>query len=103
MAVFNEFARVTKPGAVLLITDVHPEHRYSEMSIPTNDERISIQTYKHPISATKIAIEKSGLELVEFKEFHLLDLLWKPPVERFANIYDEAERPIFYTCRLRRH
>jgi len=100
--VFREFARVTKPEAVLQITDVHPEHRYSEMSIPVNAERVSIQTYKHSISEMKKTLEASGFELLKFREFRLGDLEWKPPIENFENIYDEVDRPIFYTCSLRR-
>jgi len=100
--VFREFARVTKQEAALLITDVHPEHRYSEMSIPTDDQRVSIQTFKHPISEIKKALETGGFELIEFNEFRLHDLVWKPPLENFENIYDEVERPIFYTLSLRR-
>jgi ubiquinone/menaquinone biosynthesis C-methylase UbiE len=100
--VFHQFIHVTKPGAALLIADVHPEHRYSEMSIPINHDRISIQTFKHPVQEIKKAIEASGLMLVTFHEVYLRDLRWKPPTEGFANIYDEPERPIFYTCSLRR-
>jgi len=102
MPALCEFARVTKPDSALLITDVHPEHRYSEMSIPTNAERVSIQTYKHSLPEIKKAVEASGFELLQFKEFRLDDLVWKPPIENFENIYDEVERPIFYTCSLRR-
>jgi ubiquinone/menaquinone biosynthesis C-methylase UbiE len=102
MPVFREFARVTRQEARLLITDVHPEHRYSEMSIPTNEERVSIQTYKHPIAEIKTALETGGFELLGFDEFRLHDLAWKPPVENFENIYDETERPIFYTAFLGR-
>lgn len=102
LPVLSEFARVTKPRAELLITDVHPEHRYSEMSIPTNAERVSIQTYKHPLPEIRKAVEASGFGLPEFKEFRLDDLVWRPPIKKFENIYDEAERPIFYTCSLRR-
>jgi ubiquinone/menaquinone biosynthesis C-methylase UbiE len=100
--VFCEFARVSKPGAVLLITDVHPEHRYSEMSIPTNTERISIQIFKHSIRQIKNTAKANGFDLLELKEFRLDDLIWKPPIENFESVYDEPERPIFYTFTLRR-
>ena len=99
---FGEFARITKPGAKLLITDVHPEHHYSEMSIPTDSERISIETHKHPISDVKQLFESSGLELTEFREFHFQDLAWRPPIENFENIYSDLKLPIFYVAFLRR-
>lgn len=99
---FAEFARVTKPNARLFIADVHPEHRYSEMSIPTANETVSIETSKHPMREVYQLIESSGFEVITSKEFYLRDLLWKPPVEKFKNIYDEPTKPIFYTCSLRR-
>jgi SAM-dependent methyltransferase len=100
--VFRQFARVTKPNAALMITDVHPEHRYSDMSISTNGERISIQTYKHPLGDVRTSVESNGFALLEYNEYRLSDLVWTPPVDRFANIYDDPGRPIFYTCFLRR-
>ncbi len=100
--VFNEFARITKPAARLLITDVHPDHRYSEMSIPTDRERVSIETYKHPIPGIKQALRSSGFELTEFSEQYFRDLAWKPPLEKFENIYADLERPISYIGSLRR-
>jgi ubiquinone/menaquinone biosynthesis C-methylase UbiE len=100
--VFREFARVSKSGAKLLITDVHPEHHYSEMSIPTNGERISIETYKHPVSAIKQAVQSSDFELLVFRELHVQDLSWRPPLENFENIYDDPQKPIFYVAFLRR-
>ena len=101
--VFKDFARVTKPAAKILITDVHPEHPYSEMSIPTNGERVSIETYKHPISDIKQAIRISGFELSEFRELYFENLAWKPPLDEFENIYAGLERPISYAAFLRRY
>jgi ubiquinone/menaquinone biosynthesis C-methylase UbiE len=43
---FREFARVMKTGAECLITDVHPDHPYSEMSVRIDDRVINIETYK---------------------------------------------------------
>jgi ubiquinone/menaquinone biosynthesis C-methylase UbiE len=100
--VFREFARVTKPAAKVLITDVHPDHRYSEMSIPTDGDRVSIETYKHPISGIKQALRSNGFELTEFRELHFQDLAWKPPIEDFENIYADLQRPISYVATLRR-
>jgi len=99
---FGEFARLTKPGAKLLLTDVHPQHRYSEMSISTNRERISIETYKHPISEIKQLLRSTGFELTEFRELHFQDLAWRPPIENFENIYSDLKLPISYIAFLRR-
>jgi len=97
----SEFARVTKPTAELLLADVHPNHRYSDMSVPLNGERISIETYKHPVEEIKSAI-RPPLRLLDFHEYRLQDLTWKPPAKSFENIYDAPDRPIFYVALLRR-
>ena len=99
--VFSEFARVTKPNGELLISDVHPRHRYSDMSVPVNGERISIETFKHPREEIEAALVPS-LQILGFEEFQLNNLHWKPPIQNFENIYDAPERPIFYVAVLRR-
>ena len=98
---FSEFARVAKLGAGVFLADVHPQHRYNEMSIPIDGGRISIETHKHPIADVRTAIEGAGFRIVEFREYRLGELAWKPPVKGFENIYDEPERPIFYASFLR--
>jgi ubiquinone/menaquinone biosynthesis C-methylase UbiE len=99
--VFSEFARVSKRSSQFLLCDVHPEHRYSDMSIPVDGQKISIKTYKHPLVEIKRVIDSLSLELLQLREFHLNDLFWKPPRKNFENIYDEPSRPIFYICQIR--
>ena len=101
-AVFAEFRRVAKSGAQMLISDVHPEHRYSNMSIPVGTEKVSINTYKHPIKGLEASLAAASLDVVWFREFRLSELTWRPPPEKFDNIYVDIERPIFYIFVLRR-
>jgi ubiquinone/menaquinone biosynthesis C-methylase UbiE len=100
--VFSEFIRVSKHNSQFLLCDVHPDHRYSDMSIPVNGERISIRTYKHSLGDLKRMIGGFSLEVLKLQEFYLGDLFWKPPTANFENIYDEPNRPIFYVCQLRK-
>ena len=100
--VLSEFVRVSKHNSQFLLCDVHPEHRYSDMSIPVDGEKISIKTYKHNLVDVKELIHSFSLEVLELREFHLHDLFWKPPIKNFENIYDEPDRPIFYVCRIRK-
>lgn len=97
-----EFARVVKPGGAAMVSDVHPEHRYSDMSISRDGEKISIRTYKHPIAALKKEIAAAAFSLLQLEEYRFRDLSWSPPTEGFENIYDEPERPILYVCWLQR-
>jgi ubiquinone/menaquinone biosynthesis C-methylase UbiE len=99
--VLNEFTRVTKHGARIFIADIHPEHHYTDMSVPVNGERISIETHKHSVEEIKRSI-RSPLELISFKEYRLEDVPWKPPTQNFGNIYVALGSPIFYVAILRR-
>jgi ubiquinone/menaquinone biosynthesis C-methylase UbiE len=101
-SVLSEFRRVARAGAQLLISDVHPEHRYSEMTIPTGEKEIAIQVFKHSIPELKMAFASASLQVLDFQEHRFKDLIWKPPIEKFRKIYDEPDRGIFYTCILKR-
>jgi ubiquinone/menaquinone biosynthesis C-methylase UbiE len=100
--VLSEFRRVTRAGAQLLISDVHPEHRYSEMTIPAGEREVAIQVFKHSVHELKTAFATASLQVIDFQEHRFQDLIWKPPIEKFRKIYDEPDRGIFYTCILRR-
>ena len=97
----GEFTRVAKHDASILIADVHPKHHYTDMSVPVNGERVSIETHKHQVADIKGAVN-FPLELLSFEEYRLEDVLWKPPAQNFENIYDVPGAPIFYIARLRR-
>ena len=98
--VFSEFVRVSKHNSQFLICDVHPEHRYSDMSIPVDGEKVSIKTYKHSLGQIKHIINSLPLKVLSLREYRLQDLTWKPPTLHFENIYDEPNRPIFYVCQI---
>jgi ubiquinone/menaquinone biosynthesis C-methylase UbiE len=97
----SEFARVTKHDARILIADIHPEHHYTEMSVPVDGERVSIETHKHSVAELKRAISPP-LDLMSFNEYRLVDVPWKPPRQNFENIYNTPGNPIFYLAILRR-
>ena len=98
----SEFRRVAKPNAEIFISDVHPEHRYSELTISNGGKEIAIQIFKHSVEELKTAFAIASLQLVSFQEFRFQDLIWRPPIEKFRKIYEQPDRGIFYTCILRR-
>ena len=97
---FSEFARVAKHDARMLITDIHSEHHYTDMSVPVDGKRVSIETHKHSVAELKRAISPP-LELITLDEYRLDDVPWKPPLENFENIYNSPGNPIFYIAILR--
>jgi ubiquinone/menaquinone biosynthesis C-methylase UbiE len=81
LSVAREFARVTKPGAGVFITDLHPEGYASgwRTGFRTRREPLEISTFPHSIRDLREAFTSSGFELVRLIEPRL----------------DEPERPIF--------
>ena len=101
--VFREFACVLKPGAECLITDVHAEHPYTEMSVPIDNRVVHIETYKHTKERIiKAASAHVGFAVLEYAEYRLQDLSSQPPQDRFRKLYTRPDLPLFYMIRLQR-
>jgi ubiquinone/menaquinone biosynthesis C-methylase UbiE len=98
----SEFARVLRSGAECLIADVHPDHPYSHVSIPTAKGRVDMETFKHPLMQLSTMASFYGLRLVSLAEVRLSDLAPPPPRNEFPKLFLDFGRPIFYVCRLRR-
>ncbi len=100
-AAFREFHRLLRAGGDCLISDVHPDHPYVNVSIPTEVGQIAIETHKHPVMELRRSASGAGLRIVSLSEFRLTDLPWKPPVE-FERVYSNSDRPIFLVCTLKK-
>jgi ubiquinone/menaquinone biosynthesis C-methylase UbiE len=81
VSVAREFARVTKPGADVFITDLHPEGyaRGWRIGFRYRSESFEIGASVHSIREVREAFGSAGFELVRLIEPHL----------------DEPEKPIF--------
>jgi ubiquinone/menaquinone biosynthesis C-methylase UbiE len=98
----REFARALKRGGEILISDVHPEHPYTNVTIPGRDREVPIKTYKHPLNATEEVIRRiRGLKL-RLDQYHLRDLRAKPSVTDFGKLYRDANAPVFYVAWIRK-
>jgi ubiquinone/menaquinone biosynthesis C-methylase UbiE len=102
--VLHEFARVLKEGSECLISDVHPNHPYTNVEIRGREVKVAIRTYKHALESTEQAIsEIPHLQLLSLDEYHLKDLHSKPGTIEFGKLYDSPNPAVFYVCRLRRN
>jgi ubiquinone/menaquinone biosynthesis C-methylase UbiE len=96
-----EFARVARPGAEILISDVHPAHPYDSVSIPIPEGDVVIETIKHSIETITSDVQSvSRLRILTIREFRLSDLLWMPPRPRFEKVFRDPSLPIFYILHL---
>lgn len=102
LPVFEEFLRILKPGGQVFVADLHPEHPYSKMTIKSKAQKISIQIRNYSVDELRRSFTSSGLDLVDFRNYTLERISWKPPHDGFKNIYRDPARPIFYTALLRR-
>ena len=99
--VLSEFSRVLKPGSECLVSDVHPNHPYTHVAIPTDSGEVAIETHKHSLEDLKKAIsDVRYFEVVSLDEYYLTDLLSMPSKEDFEKLYQHSNTPIFYVCRL---
>lgn len=99
----QEFARTLKKGGEALISDVHPNHPYTNVAIPCTGGKIRIKTYKHPLETTKEAICRvPDLKLVRLKQYHLDDLPTKPSPANFKKFYRYRNPAVFYVAWLRK-
>ena len=99
--ILTELARVMKSGAACLITDVHPDHPYDQMSIRAGDRVLPIETHRHATTQI-IALASRSFKMEHFGEYRLKDLTRPPSRSLFRKIYEKSSAPIFYTIRLRR-
>jgi ubiquinone/menaquinone biosynthesis C-methylase UbiE len=99
--VLAEFARVARPGAEILISDVHPAHPYDRVSIRTPEGVVAIETYKHAIRTMTSDVEAiDRLRIRNMREYRIADLLWVPPRPQFDKIFRDPSAPVFYVLHL---
>ena len=99
--ILSEFSRVMKSGAECLISDVHPDHPYEQMSIMTESRVLEIETYRHALPRI-VALASRSFRIVSCVEYGLRDLTRPPSRSLFRKIYDNSSAPIFYIMRLER-
>jgi SAM-dependent methyltransferase len=56
-----EVCRILRPGGVVIVSDVDPEHSYTTTRIPCRDRKISVETYKHSLDDWRIRLQQNGL------------------------------------------
>jgi SAM-dependent methyltransferase len=99
----HEVAYATRPGGLLIISDVHAEHDYPRTRIPIGSEDIHIETIKRTPREIGRSVAQSGNWEVEFqREYRWRDLTWAPDDERFIRLDRRNLRPIFFMLSLRR-
>jgi 2-polyprenyl-3-methyl-5-hydroxy-6-metoxy-1,4-benzoquinol methylase len=100
--IFRIFSSIIKEEGECFLSDVHPLHKYENTNIVLNNDRIVIETYKHPIVKIERLIKQSNFEIVEFKEFCFSDLKDENNIIEFEYLH-EQETPIFFYYLLRKN
>ena len=96
-----EIARVSRHGAAVLITDVHPDHPYAHTRLPTADGEVAIETYHHRIDTLRRAARAAGLRIQAQREFRRSQLVPAPDRVAFAKLY-RGDVPVFHLLKATR-
>lgn len=71
LALIQQSRRSLRPGGLLVLSDVAPEHRYEETRIPTLSGKRSVPTYKHSIDSILQCLKPShGFQLESIIELN---------------------------------
>lgn len=62
-------ARLLKPGGFLVLTDVHPAHRYTHTGIPAPEGKIFVRAHKHPLAEIAAALRSKEWHAAQSLEF----------------------------------
>jgi ubiquinone/menaquinone biosynthesis C-methylase UbiE len=98
----GEFNRVLRPNGECLICDVHPDHPYENVTVPTDEGRVEIETYKHCLDSLQREASAWDLRTLSLCEFRTKDLVPPPDPVKFAKILYAGELPIFYVWRMQK-
>ncbi|HLK35856.1 MAG TPA: class I SAM-dependent methyltransferase [Polyangiaceae bacterium] len=87
--------KLASPGAILVLTDIHPQHAYERTRIALGKRDLEIPTFKHDPSAIAVGLETRGWRVMSHRDVGYGDLLWRP-VRGFRSIDRSGVRPVFY-------
>jgi ubiquinone/menaquinone biosynthesis C-methylase UbiE len=73
--VFDEFARVSKPGGLIAVSDLHPEALASgwTRSFRLGEQRYELEHYEHAVYEIEAAALGAGLRRESFQAIHFSD------------------------------
>jgi SAM-dependent methyltransferase len=63
--VLREFARITRPGGALVVTDLHPAFRIPRTRLPTAHGKVTVATYRRSPEELAAAALRFGFTLAE--------------------------------------
>ena len=98
---FRLFAATIKSKGECLISDVHPLHEYESTNLSYSNNKIVIETFKHPLIKLEKAIEENNFIIVEKKEFTYKDLPKTEILSDFSSLKNQKV-PIFFYYILRK-
>ena len=94
----REIARILKPGAQCLLTDIDPSHAYQYTHMPTPRGDVAIETYKHRWETLSRAVSAVGLRVEHRSVLTPRDLHRGATPLRLPNGRVAQDKPLLYAC-----
>lgn len=94
-SVFRIFSNILKNHGQCFISDIHPNHNYSNTGLTIGNKKILIETYKHSINELRRIIIECNFEILEYNEIGFEGLDNKTNVSEFKELATQST-PIFF-------
>lgn len=96
-AVFSEARRVLQKSGSIIISDIHPEHNYSNTELPVFGTKISVETYKRSlIDLARTAALEGGFGLLRYTLIKPCDILPWMKSGQATSINANSDHPISF-------
>lgn len=98
---FAEAGRVLSTGGTVIVSDLDPEHEYTDINLPGSSggvRDIRLAPHNHSLDDLSKAAVTANIYLERSWRLNYLDLRWKPKPSEIASLDRSGVRHLFYVA-----